>query len=59
MFTLFPRKIESDLYELNTVMLEHMKKAITNRIEKLKNCNNIEQKDYLDVFLDAYLNKND
>lgn len=46
---------------MNTVMLEHMKKAIQGRIEKIKNCNSktIEHKDYLDVFLDVYLNKND
>ncbi|CAK81605.1 unnamed protein product (macronuclear) [Paramecium tetraurelia] len=58
-FSLFPRKIEQDLYELNTVMLDHMKKAIKNRMEKLKNCKNIEHQDYLDVYLDVYLNKND
>ncbi|CAD8174566.1 unnamed protein product [Paramecium octaurelia] len=58
-FSLFPRKIEQDLYELNTVMLDHMRKAIKNRMEKLKNCKNIEHQDYLDVYLDVYLNKND
>ena len=40
-------------------MLEHMKKAIQSRIEKLRNCKNIVHQDYLDVYLDVYLNKND
>lgn len=40
-------------------MLDHMKKAIKNRMEKLKNCKNFEHQDYLDVYLDVYLNKND
>ncbi|CAD8092180.1 unnamed protein product [Paramecium sonneborni] len=58
-FSLFPRQIEKDLYEMNTIMLDHMKKAIQSRMEKLKNCKNFVHQDYLDVYLDVYLNKND
>ncbi|CAD8167208.1 unnamed protein product [Paramecium octaurelia] len=58
-FSLFPRKVEKDLFELNTIMLDHMKKAIQGRMEKLKNCKDFVHQDYLDIYLDAYLNKND